>query len=155
MLGGESTGKLELPCCETPLPTSSNKPNWALDSPQPLDENSLSLPKQIFSNFKLKAAGALNGGGDGSFAAFKGGVLATVSPRPCSQSCDLLTSLTELPMNWFFTLSLAVYAVRNKIKPTINSLVKLIKMVISQAVKLGAGEMNFWHGSVSVQSLSQ
>ena len=66
-----------------------------------------------------------------------------------------VTSLTELPMSWLFTLSLAVYAVRNKIKPTINSLVKLIKMVISQAVKLGAGEMNFWHGSVSVQSLSQ
>ena len=52
-----------------------------------------------------------------------------------------VTSLTELPMSWLFTLSLAVYAVRNKIKPTINSLVKLIKMVISQAVKLGAGEM--------------
>ena len=63
VLGGESASELVSPFDEKPLPTGSNKPNWALDSPPPLDINSFSSPKQIFSNFKLKAAGALNGGG--------------------------------------------------------------------------------------------
>ena len=140
VLGGESASKLELPGYETPLPTGSNKPNWALDSPPPLDVNSFSSPKQIFSNFKLKAAGALNGGGNESIAAFKGGVLATLQDF-LSLLRSRVISLTELPKSQLFSLSLAVYVFRDKFKPTMISLIKLIKMIISGSIKLGAGQM--------------
>ena len=140
MLKGESASELVSPCYEKPLPTGSNKPNWALDSPPPLDINSFSSPKQIFSNFKLKAAGALNGGGNENIAAFKGGVLATLQDF-LSLLRSRVISLTELPKSQLFSLSLAVYVFRNKFKPTVISLIKLIKMIISGSIKLGAGQM--------------
>ena len=45
------------------------------------------------------------------------------------------------PKSQLFTLSLAVYVFRNKFKPTMISLIKLIKMIISGSIKLGAGQM--------------
>ena len=47
----------------------------------------------------------------------------------------------ELPKSQLFSLSLAVYVFRNKFKPTMISLIKLIKMIISGSIKLGAGQM--------------
>ena len=76
------------------------------------------------------------GGGNGSVAAFKGGVLATLQDF-FNLLRSRVISLTELPKSQLFTLSLAVY---DKFKPTIFSLIKLIKMIISESIKLGAGQ---------------